>query len=278
MIQDISPLKLDNTNRPNAVPNADSMIFCFRDRKVLCSENELQVFPSWADLKNPKNITHLFSVGEENFFLLDNIAEIPENFFFQDIKKLRQTSRLTAADAFSLFTAFHLNSWYCNNRICGSCGGSLSRISEERALKCEKCGKLIYPRIDPAVIVGVINGDSILITRYANSRGIGYDALIGGYTEIGETFEDTVRREVMEEAGLKVKNIRYYKSQPWGMSSTILAGFFCDVDGCTDISIDETELSSAKWVKREDIVGQPDDLSLTNEMMMKFKNSKIHNF
>ena len=72
---------------------------------------------------------------------------------------------------------------------------------------------------------------------------------------------------------MKVKNIRYYKSQPWGMSSTILAGFFCDVDGRTDISMDETELSSAKWVKREEIVGQPNDLSLTHEMMMLFKNS-----
>lgn len=273
MIQDISPLKFDNTNRPNIAPTSDSRIFCFHCREVLCSNNAQQIFPSWADLGMPENLTYLFSIGEEKFFLLDNIEEIPKNFSFQDIKKLRRSSKLTAADAFSLFTSFHLNSWYSANRICGSCGGALSQILEERALKCEKCGKLIYPRIDPAVIVGVINGDSILVTRYADSRGIGYDALIGGYTEIGETFEDTVRREVMEEAGLRVKNIRYYKSQPWGMSSTILAGFFCDVDGRTDISMDETELSSAKWVKREDIVGQPDDLSLTHEMMMLFKNS-----
>lgn len=273
MVQDITPLKFDNTNQPDAVPAADSMIFCFHGREVLCRKDEQKIFPSWTDLEMPENITYLFSVGEEKIFLLNNIDEIPENFSFQDIKKLRKASKLTAADAFALFTAFHLNSWYSQNRICGICGGSLSQIYEERALKCEKCGKLIYPRIDPAVIVGVINGDSILITRYADSRGIGYDALIGGYTEIGETFEDTVRREVMEEAGLKVKNIRYYKSQPWGMSSTILAGFFCDVDGRTDISMDETELSSAKWVKREDIVGQPDDLSLTHEMMMLFKNS-----
>lgn len=273
MIQDISPLKFNNANRPNTAPTLDSRIFCFNCRKVLCSENAQQIFPSWADLGMPENLTYLFSIGEEKFFLHDNIEEIPENFSFQDIKKLRKASKLTAADAFALFTAFHLNSWYSQNRVCGICGGSLSQFSEERALKCEKCNKLIYPRIDPAVIVGVINGDSILITRYADSRGIGYDALIGGYTEIGETFEDTVRREVMEEAGLRVKNIRYYRSQPWGMSSTILAGFFCDVDGCTDISMDETELSSAKWVKREDIVGQPDDLSLTHEMMMLFKNS-----
>lgn len=271
MIQDIMPLKFDNTNQPNTIPTADSRIFCFRNREVLSSENNMHIFPYWKDLSNPENVTYLFSVGEEKFFLLDSIDEIPKRFSFQDIKKLRRSSILTAADAFSLFTAFHLNSWYNANRICGSCGGALSQISEERALKCEICGKLIYPRIDPAVIVGVINGDSILVTRYADNRGIGYDALIGGYTEIGETFEDTVRREVMEEAGLKVKNIRYYKSQPWGMSSTILAGFFCDVDGCTNISIDETELSSAKWIKREDIVGQPDDFSLTHEMMMLFK-------
>lgn len=273
MVQDITPLKFDNTNQPDAVPAADSMIFCFHGREVLCRKDEQKIFPSWADLGMPENLTYLFSIGKEKFFLLDNIEEILENFSFQDIKKLRKASKLTAADAFALFTAFHLNSWYSQNRVCGICGGSLSQFSEERALKCEKCGKLIYPRIDPAVIVGVINGDSILITRYADSRGIGYDALIGGYTEIGETFEDTVCREVMEEAGLRVKNIRYYKSQPWGMSSTILAGFFCDVDGRTDISMDETELSSAKWVKREDIVGQPDDLSLTHEMMMLFKNS-----
>lgn len=274
MIQDITPLKFDNANRPNAVPTADSRIFCFHDRQVLCNENNRLLFPSWANLGMPKNVIYLFSIGEDEFFLLDNISEIPEDFSFRDIKKLRQASKLTAADAFSLFTALHLNFWYCKNRICGSCGGSLSQIAEERALKCENCGQLIYPRIDPAVIVGVINGDSILVTRYADSRGVSYDALIGGYTEIGETFEDTVRREVMEETGLKVKNIRYYKSQPWGMSATILAGFFCDVDGCTDISIDETELSSAKWIKHKEIVGQPDDFSLTHEMMMKFKNSR----
>ena len=94
---------------------------------------------------------------------------------------------------------------------------------------------------------------------------------MAGFTEIGETLEGTVEREVMEEAGLKVKNIRYYKSQPWGMAQDILVGFFCDVDGDDEIHMDRDELKYAEWVKREDIVLQPNNLSLTNEMMKVFK-------
>ena len=145
---------------------------------------------------------------------------------------------------------------------------------EERRLDCPDCGTSVYPRINPAVIVGVTCGDHLLITRYAASRGTSVDALVAGFCEIGETLEDTVRREVLEEVGLKVKNLRYYKSQPWGMADDLLAGFYCDVDGDTQICMDESELSTAVWVKREEIVGQPNQYSLTNEMMLTFRDGK----
>ena len=125
----------------------------------------------------------------------------------------------------------------------------------------------------PAVIVAVTNGDEIVLTRYAN-RSFSYHALVAGFTEIGETLEETVRREVMEEVGLKVKNIRYYKSQPWAVAGDILTGYFCDVDGDPAIRVDEQELKEAVWVKREDVDGQPDDFSLTNEMMMVFREGR----
>ncbi|MBO5104568.1 MAG: NUDIX domain-containing protein, partial [Ruminococcus sp.] len=108
---------------------------------------------------------------------------------------------------------------------------------------------------------------------YVKNRGVAYNALVAGFTEIGETLEETVSREVMEEVGLKVKNIKYYKSQPWGFSGGILAGFFCEVDGSDTLTVDKSELSSAVWTERNDISGQPDDYSLTNEMMMCFKHS-----
>ena len=98
--------------------------------------------------------------------------------------------------------------------------------------------------------------------------------MVAGFTEIGETLEQTVEREVMEECGVKVKNIRYYKSQPWGIAADILAGFYCDVDGNDEIVMDPNELKEARWVSREDIVLQENEYSLTNEMMKRFKEGK----
>ena len=123
------------------------------------------------------------------------------------------------------------------------------------------------------MIIGIINGDKILITKYR--KGYAHNALVAGFTEFGETLEQTVEREVMEEVGLIVKNIRYYKSQPWGMAEDLLAGFYCEVDGDDKIKMDEGELKYAEWVNRTEIELQPSDYSLTNEMMKLFRDGKI---
>lgn len=108
---------------------------------------------------------------------------------------------------------------------------------KERMLRCPSCGHLIFPTIAPAVIVGVTDGNRIILTTYAAREYKRY-ALIAGFTEIGETVEETVRREVMEEVGIPVKNIRYYKSQPWGFDSNLLMGFFCQADRKSQMSMD----------------------------------------
>ncbi len=126
--------------------------------------------------------------------------------------------------------------------------------------------------ICPAVIVSVTVKDRLLLTKYAGRANLNY-ALIAGFAEIGETIEETVEREVMEEVGLKVKNIRYYKSQPWSFTDTLLMGFFADVDGESRILLDETELSVGKWCTRDEIP-EDDGVSLTREMMAVFKAGK----
>ena len=100
---------------------------------------------------------------------------------------------------------------------------------------------MVFPRILPTVIVAPIHDDKLLMIRYRGRQEDGYagTALIAGFCEIGETFEDAVRREVMEEAGLKATNIRYYKSQPWGFGSNLIFGAICDIEGSAEIKIGE---------------------------------------
>ena len=149
-------------------------------------------------------------------------------------------------------TAWHLFVWYRDNQFCGRCGKKLVHSEMQRMLQCPCCANMVFPKIAPAVIVGVTHGDKILMTKYAGREYKRY-ALIAGFTEIGETAEETVKREVMEEVGLTVKNIRYYKSQPWGFDSNLLLGYFCELAEEGEIRLDEEELSVAEWVDYHDI-------------------------
>ncbi len=112
------------------------------------------------------------------------------------------------------------------------------------------------------------------MTRYANRpNNTALTALVAGFMEIGETLEDTVAREVGEEVGVKVKNIRYYKSQPWAFSGSVLVGFYADLDGPPDITVDENELQEARWVARKDLPENLNLASLTATMVDAFKRN-----
>lgn len=176
--------------------------------------------------------------------------------------------------AFAGITGYQLYNWYKNRRYCGRCGSMMKPSGKERMMRCGACGNMEYPKICPAVIVGVTDGNRLLMSKYAGRAYKNY-ALIAGFTEIGETVEQTVAREVMEEVGLKVKNIRYYKSQPWAFTDTLLMGFYCDLDGSDAIRLDENELAVAEWFTREEIPEPVSQESLTNEMILRFKNGGI---
>ena len=113
------------------------------------------------------------------------------------------------------------------------------------------------------------DGERILLTKYAGRNNPNY-ALIAGFTEIGETAEETVMREVYEEVGVRVKNLRYYKTQPWGMASDLLIGYYAELDGDPSITLDRNELSTGLWMDRKDIIIEDEDFSLTREMIVRF--------
>ena len=272
MIQDIFPSRLDNSYRDYKINDDDYLLIFDNEGRLLAGEVDGRMtFTTGRDIGDG-NAVYLFSIDNSRYFLSkDNPNK--DGFAYYTIREIRDKfSGDSQIEVFAAFTAYHLWKWYSDNIFCGKCGGKLITGDSERSLKCSECGNVIYPRINPAVIVGVTKGDSLLLTRYRT--GYKHNALVAGFTEIGETLEETVAREVMEETGVKVKNIRYYKSQPWGMAQDMLVGFFCDADGAGKINMDENELKYAEWVKREDIELQPNNLSLTNEMMRVFKEGR----
>lgn len=275
MIQDIYPHRLRNEFVPDRPVDPEGWLFRFDGDSLLCAIDGAGVgLPRVKDIPSASERRYLFALDDVPCYL--DMAEEKGGIGGLEWAQVRTLRRRVAGPReviFAAWTAFQLYNWYRDNRFCGRCGGRTALAPDERAVMCPACKRRIYPRIIPAVIVGVTNGDEILMTKY-RGRDIPYFALIAGFTEIGETLEQTVAREVMEEAGLRVKNIRYYKSQPWAIVDDLLAGFYCDVDGSTEIHMDATELKEAVWVRREDVVGQPNDFSLTNEMMLVFRDGK----
>ncbi|MBR3629221.1 MAG: NAD(+) diphosphatase [Oscillospiraceae bacterium] len=270
MIQDISPSRLDNSYRHCTPEPQDILLYFDADGRLLsklCNGTLL-----FTNAPEAAGAVYLFSIDDKRYFLSETMPDfLPEGFAFRTLRELRDNT--TGSELYAAFTGYHLWKWYSDNRFCGKCGELLTHDTEERALCCRQCGTKRYPRINPAVIVGVTRGDCLLITRYR--KGYAHNALVAGFTEIGETLEETVMREVMEETGIRVKNIRYYKSQPWGMAQDMLVGFFCDAEGDGTIRMDTGELKYAEWVRREEIVLQPNHLSLTNEMMQVFRDKRI---
>lgn len=284
MIQDITPHTYHNEYKP-VPPDADSTLLVYDGRSVLLSqasgdyENADNPFhlPHFKELEEKipdlyTNYIYLFSIDEERFYLIPNLdpALLP-GYAFYDVRILRGAEPKYLA--FAAITGYQLFFWYKNRRFCGCCGKPMKHDTKERMMYCPSCGRQEYPVLMPAVIVGITNGDRIICSKY-EGRSFKQYALIAGFAEIGETIEQTVHREVMEEVGLKVKNLRYYKSQPWSFSGTLLFGFFCDVDGDDTLTVDHEELSIAEWFERDKIIGQDNDSSLTNEMMMVFAAGK----
>ena len=272
MLQDIAFGRLENEYWPLTAGEGDRVL-CFREGKVLLarSEQDVLTLPQVKDL-GAGDYRYLFRMEDENYFLpLGMAPEQVAGWTYEPVRTLRQ---LTSKDiCFAVMTGWHLSNWYRNNRFCGNCAAETVHDDKERMLRCPNCGNMIFPRISPAVIVAVTDGDRLLLTKYAGRSYTRY-ALIAGYTEIGETIEQTVTREVMEEVGLRVKNLRYYKSQPWGVDGNVLMGFYCDLDGSDRVQLDTNELSVAEWFHRNEIPAKDDGISLTREMIRVFAEGK----
>ena len=239
MLQDIAP-HIYRNQMSWKEPDADDFVLCYRGRTLYCKvESRNLILPRVKDVPADA-LQYAFSIDERADYLLSDAEfEETDGFSYLDTGKLRSLALgpalMAAAAGESLYR------WYSSQRFCGRCGKPMEKSKIERAMVCPACGNTVYPKICPAVIVAIHDGDRLVLTRYKDRPFKNY-ALVAGFNEIGESIEETVHREVLEETGLRVKNLRFYKSQPWVFTDTLLFGFFAELDGSDDIAVEEDEL------------------------------------
>lgn len=277
MLHDIQPHYFNNDFKHKKTEDNDYLLI-FNDENLLMDSALEQL--NFTKIQQIKEINseivneaiYLFSIDNISIFCSLSQIKETENLKYVNLAHLREI--LPDWMIFTAATANHLAHWYNANKFCGKCATPMDFSKTERSIYCPKCGLTKYPNINPAVIVGIIDKNKILLTRYSD-RPYKKLSLVAGFMEIGETLEETVKREVMEEVGLNVKNLRYFKSQPWAFSQSVLMGFFAELDGNPEVKIDKTELSEATWFSRETIPPCETTLSLTNEMIEAFRKNEI---
>lgn len=190
-----------------------------------------------------------FNGGPSSLAEADKDMKTPEGMSFQELRSLLG---LLDEELFSLAgRAFQVLHWDRTHRFCGRCGSETEQKMDELAKECPQCGLVTYPEVTPAIIVAVTKGREILLARARRSKG-NFWSVLAGFVEPGETFEDCVRREVREEVGIDVGNVRYFGNQPWPFPHSLMVGFTADYAG-GEIKIDEAEIIDARWFGAADI-------------------------
>jgi len=155
--------------------------------------------------------------------------------------------------------------WAATHRFCGRCGSPTRRVPTERAMHCDACGLSFFPRLAPAIMVLVRRGDEALLAHGARFPLPMYSAL-AGFVEAGESLEETLAREVREEVGIEVRNLRYFGSQPWPYPNSLMICFFADWAG-GEIVVDGDEIVDAKWFSADELPLIPPRLSISRQLI-----------
>lgn len=277
MIQEINPHRFDNQYRLiTSIENEDFILYYHGDSVLLKTKGDEFEIPRKIDFSNildSTESTFLFTLNDTPCFLiLDNPQVDMSHFIFKEISSFRTI--IPKEIAWVSIVGFQLMNWYALNRFCGKCGAKTEQKSDERAIVCPNCSTTAYPKISPAVIVAIVCNDKILLARNSKFTGSWF-SLIAGYADVGESLEDTLIREVKEEVGLNIKNIRYYKSQPWPPSGSLMIGFVAEADENQPISIDDKEIAEAGWFTRGNLPQHSSTISIAGEMIEKFENGEL---
>ena len=240
--------------RPDLELDEESICFIYNKNKVLISvEKERIKLPLKAEVENIEEcISHSYYLGlfdgRKCFGItVKESFKVPQQYKWNVIN-----DEIWLNDKelyFITIKGMQLLEWDIASTYCGYCGGKNERKVDERAKICTACGKVLYPRISPAIIVGVKKEKEILLAHNANFKD-GLYSIIAGFVEQGETLEQAVKREVYEEIGIKVKNIKYVSSKPWSSGDSLMMGFTAEYES-GEIQVDGIEITDAGWYSKD---------------------------
>lgn len=268
---------------PLETPPASALAFAFRRRRLLVHHHDRgtsvptlgDLAASSGDLVAPSAVPDLVPVRQQYLGTLDGrpvvSAELVEEIEAPDgmaFLGLRSLFGRLSEDLFWIAARAEIVAWDRDHQFCGRCGNDTEDQEEERSKKCPRCGLVAYPRLSPAVIVLVERGDEVLLARSPHFVPGMYSTL-AGFVEPGEDLEHTMVREIEEEVGVAVANVRYFGSQPWPFPNSLMIGFRADYAG-GEIVLEDDEIEDAAWFRADELPCIPPRLSIARALIDAF--------
>lgn len=263
-----------------ANPRYDSVFILVSDNRVLSRERQpgepfqRQDLP--AVLLQNERAHYIGEYCERNCFVIsvrDQDLAMQEVCYWPSLREL--LGEIGDEHFQMLGRALQIARWHREHRYCGVCGGLTSPLPRERALVCEDCEQRYFPRISPCVICLVTRGDQMLLARHARSRQPVFTTL-AGFVEPGETAEQAVHREILEEVSIEVQNLKYFCSQPWPFPGQLMLGFTAEYAG-GEIRVDGVEVLEAHWFNIEDLPLVPPPSTISAQLIRSFIEQKGKN-
>ncbi len=247
----------------DAYSSDDAYYFIFNDERELYLDENKKLPTDINDV----NVDFKLYIGKfkgKDVF----VVNVSENKTFLNLWEIYEIDK----DIYLMATkAVLVRDWYISHQFCGRCGAKTQLDEKDMMLKCPECEQVHYPRIAPAIIVAIRNGDELLMAKHSYHDNIRY-ALIAGFVEPGESIEEAVHREVGEEVGIKIKNLEYQKSQSWPVPNSLMLAFTAEYES-GNIKVDGDEILKAKWFKKDEIIRYGTDISISDWLIQEFIDS-----
>lgn len=213
---------------------------------------------------------HLGDYHNQSCYLLalEQELPLPPGYQWESVRNLILRGALLDEAFYAVSSGLQVLHWLSGHRYCGRCGRPTHCHEHERAMVCERCECRYYPRLAPCIITVITRGDECLLARNSKYRQGFYSAL-AGFIEPGESIENALRREVMEEVGLTVSNLRYFGSQPWPFPSQLMIGLHADYHA-GEICVDGEEITDARWWHYRELPMVPSSATLSGQLIQHF--------